>query len=79
MDKFFAELPVESTGRQMKAVGEIIIDRLHPRRAGIAHPGRLHRRGFARKNRQTVGGRVSGQVNQDVDSVRADGVGKLDI
>ncbi len=54
------------------AIGEQVVHRRQPGRPFVADPGDLNRGRFAGEDQQPVAGRVSGQVEKDVDPVRAD-------
>ncbi len=58
-------------------IGDQVIDRIHASRVVVSAGGHLHGRGLSGKGQEPVPARVSGEINENVDRVRADSLGQL--
>ena len=62
-----------------QGVGDAVIDGGQAGGAGVSEPGDLHGCGFDGEEGQAVMGHVHGEIDEDVDLIGADFVGKLRI
>ena len=58
-------------------IDQPVVDSFQARRVGIAEPRHLHRRRLAGKYAKPVFRRMAGEIDQDIDAVRPDTLGKL--
>ncbi len=71
-DQRFAVQRVAGAGRIGDGVGQAMVDALQSRRVEVVEPRELHRRWLRAEDREPVVPGVSGDVDQDVDTVVAD-------
>ncbi len=67
---------VELTGRQPIAVSEVVVHGAQPRRAGVADPTHLDRRGLAGEGAQPIQPGGAREIEQNVDSMAHDEIGQ---
>ena len=67
------------SGRIGVRVGQAVIHRTHARGIGVAQPGDLNWRGFAREDQQTIARHVAGEIHEDVHLILPNEIGDLQI
>jgi hypothetical protein len=70
-------IPALGFRRHLARVSQEVIHCRKARSPHVVEPGDLHRRGAAGKHREPVAGRVSGEIEEDVDAIRANLPGEL--
>src|SRR5690606_20662758 len=68
-DQFFGEARRQLSAKVSRSGDEPVINRRQPGRRGVSDPRKLQGRRFAGEYGQPVVGRMTGQVDQDIDPV----------